>query len=123
MPTRYAAPTTLVPTRAYPDNMPALDPDTQIRVSLIGSTERLAYERGDRDQAIAELARIANGRTDLLAQAAGHFLGGDGWNRDVCYRLLVDAGADASLIEAAAEVTRWNLLHVGHTTDGTAAPG
>lgn len=102
--------------------MPALEPDTQIRVSLIGTAERLAYARGDRDAAIAELQRIGAGRSDLLAEAAGHFLGVGTWIGPTCHRLLVDAGADPELIEPAAEVVRWNLRHVGHTTAGTRAP-
>lgn len=103
--------------------MTKLDPDTQIRISLIGTAERLHAEHGDRDAAVEQLRTIAKGRTDLLAQAAGHFQGTRTWNGLACYRLLVDAGADLRLIPAAAEQTRWNLQHYGHTTEGTTAPG
>ncbi len=103
--------------------MPKLDPDTQTRISLIGTAERLHAERGDRDAAVEQLRTIATGRTDLLAQAAGHFQGMHTWNSLACYRLLVDAGADVRMIPAAAEKTRWNLENYGHTTEGTRAPG
>lgn len=104
--------------------MTRLAPDTQTEISLIGTTERLAHARGDRDAAIAELQAIAHGRTDLLAQAAGHFLGSQNYDRAACHQLLVDAGAtDTALIEAAAERTRSNLANYGHTTAGTRAPG
>lgn len=103
--------------------MTKLAPDTQIRISLIGTAERLHSEHGDRAAAVEHLRAIANGRTDLLGQAAGHFQGSGTWNALACYRLLLDAGADVRLIPAAAERTRWNLEHYGHTTAGTRAPG
>lgn len=99
-----------------------LAPDTATTISLIGTAERLHSERGDRGAAVAELQRIAAGRTDLLAQAAGYFQGSNTWNSLVCYRLLVDAGADVNLIPAAADRTRWNLANYGHTSAGTTAP-
>lgn len=100
-----------------------LDHDTSVTISLIGTAERLHGLRGDREAAIEQLRTIANGRTDLLAKAAGHYQGSDTWNALACYRLLVDAGADVRLIPAAAERTRWNLEHYNHTSAGTTAPG
>lgn len=102
--------------------MARLDPDTQIRIELIGTTERLFYAKVDQDEAIAEVQRIAGGRADLLAGAAGHFLGSDTWCSLVCHRLLMATGADPELVEAAAERTRRNLQNSGHTTAGTRAP-
>ncbi len=100
-----------------------LAPDTATTISLIGTAERLHSERGDRGAAVTELKRIAGGRADLLAKAAGHFQGSDTWNSLACYRLLVDAGADINLIPAAAERTRANRENYGHTSAGTKPPG
>lgn len=96
----------------------SLEPDVHTRISLIGTAERL--RAGDHDEAVAELRRIAGKRADLLADAAGHFLGADLWNSAECYQLLVDAGAsDQERIDAAAETVRYNRSRMGHTSEGT----
>lgn len=103
--------------------MPRLDDDTYTRISLIGNAERLFTAKGDRDAAVAELQRIARGRTDLLASAAGRFLGMGTWSSAGCHRLLVDAGAGPEeLIQAAAAQTRANLTGTRYGSEGMGGP-
>lgn len=102
----------------------ALTPDRYTVVKLIATAARLYDARGDRDTAVAELRDIADGRTDLLAQAAGYYQGSaEDWNALACYQLLVDAGADINQIPAAAERVRRNRDGMDHTTAGTREPG
>jgi hypothetical protein len=63
------------------------------------------------EEAVAELRGIAQGRTDLLAEATGLTLGGNehnegGWLHRLAAPLLVQAGADPELFEQWLEEGR-----------------
>lgn len=90
-----------------------LDPDTAIEIKLDAIARRHSHEHTPRDEAVADLRAIADGRTDLLAMAAGSVLGGYlGAPRtthpvDVyAAGLLILAGADPSKIVAHVDDVR-----------------
>lgn len=97
-----------------------MDTERAVEISLIGTTERLIFNKVPHDEAIAELQRIAAKHRHLLSDAAGYFQGAELWNSPPCYQLLVDAGADdQARIKAAADRVLHNRAHMGHTTAGT----
>jgi hypothetical protein len=53
-----------------------LTPDTALEIALNGLAGRLAGDRTLARDAVAQLQRLATGRDDLLAKAAGGKLGG-----------------------------------------------
>jgi hypothetical protein len=90
-----------------------LDPDTAIEIKLDANARRHSREDTPRDEAVADLRRIAGGRTDLLAVAAGSVLGGylgaptTSHPQDVyAAGLLILAGADPARIVAHVDDVR-----------------
>lgn len=90
-----------------------IDPDTATEVKLDANARRHSLEHTPRDEAVAHLRAIADGRRDLLAVAAGSVLGGylgaprsthpaDVYAAD----LLILAGADPSQIVAHVDDVR-----------------
>jgi hypothetical protein len=84
--------------------------DRIIIARLTGTARRharhLALTDGEHHAAVAELAAIARGRADLLAEAAGITAGAHAGDLDEprhlrAAQLCIDAGADRS------QVTRW----------------
>ena len=92
--------------RFYPAEMTSLDPDRIRYAHIAGAAARYAQAwltAGQEAAAVAELARAAAGRADLLAECAGTALGfGEGGQDAARYRqiaeLCIAAGADRSLI-------------------------
>ena len=92
--------------RFYPAEMTSLDPDRIRYAHIAGAAARYAQAwltAGQEATAVAELARAAAGRADLLAECAGTALGfGEGGQDAARYRqiagLCIAAGADPSLI-------------------------
>lgn len=100
-----------------------LHPDRQTEIALTGCARRHALEDTRDAEAIAELRLIANGRPDLLAEAAGHALGGYLGAPGMCdprevkaAALLVMAGADPTLVPSHTDTTRALVSRGGHTT-------
>ncbi|MCO7238396.1 hypothetical protein [Aeromicrobium sp. CnD17-E] len=102
-----------------------LSPDRHLEIRLTTAARRLAREGVDRESAVAELREIAQGRTDILAEACGMALGGflahPGIQqpRDLhAPALLFEAGADPDLATQRAEAT-WNFGRSAHHTTST----
>ncbi|MFL6107778.1 MAG: hypothetical protein ACJ72L_12515 [Marmoricola sp.] len=68
-----------------------LDHDTATTINLIGTTERLVEVDVGTASAVAHLCAIAGSRTDLLEQAARHYLALDTARSAACSRLLTEA--------------------------------
>ncbi len=89
----------------------APETDRIIVARLMGASWRHAHRQTPTEEAVAELRDIAQGRSDLLAEAAGLTLGGNehnegGWLDRLAAPLLVQAGADPELFEQWIEEGR-----------------
>lgn len=90
-----------------------LSPDTAIEVKLDAVARRHGHELTPVVEAIADLRRIAGGRRDLMAAAAGSILGGYLGEPGTCNPvdvysagLLILAGADPDCIVAHVDDIR-----------------
>lgn len=100
-----------------------MHPDRYLEVALSGLARRHAMEGTTDPEAIAELRLLAQGRSDLLAEAAGMAIGGylaaPGMNDPRTLRagwLLVAAGADPTLVTGHVDATRARASRGGHET-------
>ena len=88
------------------------DPDGILRAQLNGAAHRLASEGAPDEAAHAELAELANGRGDLLAEAGGVLLGYARedplavWTSRRAADFLIGAGADKQALPHWIEVGR-----------------
>ena len=103
--------------------MPSIkNPSDRIRIAqLEGRAIRLARDKGSIADAIADLREMADGRTDLLAQAAGVM--GGAWSvcsatetgdYAVAFGLLIMAGADHHLLPKFVELGRQRAMTPQH---------
>lgn len=90
-----------------------IQPDTALELKLDAIARRHNHQDTPRDEAVADLKRVADGRADLLAIAAGTVLGGylgePGMSHpgDVyAASLLILAGADPDKIVAHVDDVR-----------------
>jgi hypothetical protein len=88
-------------------------PDQLLTAQLQAMAERLARDGGRIDDAVAELRRMAAGRADLLAEAAG--ISGGYWTARVGFEmgfapigagLLILAGADRDRLQQWVDIGR-----------------
>jgi hypothetical protein len=88
-------------------------PDQMLCARLQAMAERLARDGGRIDDAVAELHRLADGRADLLAEAAG--ISGGYWTARAATEmgfapigagLLILAGADRDRLQHWVDVGR-----------------
>lgn len=100
-----------------------MHPDKHREIALTGLARRHAMEDTSDPEAIAELRLLAQGRADLLAEAAGMAIGGylaaPGMNDPRTLRagwLLVAAGADPTLVTGHVDATRRRVGRGGHDT-------
>ena len=86
--------------------------DKALLAEITGVARRLARGRSqseaEQQEAAAALSQVAQGRADLLAEAAGLAIGSQEGGRDEARhlraaQLCIDAGADLSLIPQRAE--------------------
>ena len=85
--------------------------DKALLAEITGVARRLArgqLSRAEQQEAAAALSQVAQGRADLLAEAAGLAIGSQGGGREEARhlraaQLCIDAGADLSLIPQWAE--------------------
>lgn len=89
------------------------DPDRFREIALSATARRLAQEEADYRGAMLQLRALADGRTDLLAIAAGGLLGSYLARASVtdprmvrAAALLIDAGADPSRTAAETDEVR-----------------
>jgi hypothetical protein len=96
--------------------------DKALLAEITGVARRLARGQqlsgAEQQEAAAALSQVAQGRADLLAEAAGLAIGSQGGGREEARhlraaQLCIDAGADLSLIPQRAEA--------GHRPAGAAA--
>ena len=96
-----------------------LDPDTAIEIKLDAIARRHSHDHTPRDEAVADLRAIADGRADLLALAAGSVLGG--YLGDPCATHPVDVYAAGLLILAGADPAQI-VAHVDDVRRAVEAP-
>jgi hypothetical protein len=85
--------------------------DKALLAEITGVARRLArgqLSRAEQQEAAAALSQVAQGRADLLAEAAGLAIGSQEGGRDEARhlraaQLCIDAGADLSLIPQRTE--------------------
>ncbi|MQA88127.1 MAG: hypothetical protein GEV03_26785 [Streptosporangiales bacterium] len=87
------------------------DPDGITKARLDGSARRLVTSDVSKEDAVAELAALACGRVDLLAEVAGILLGahqvdGTPWQAPQAAELLIAAGADTTAIDHWKQIGR-----------------
>lgn len=94
----------------------SLDPDTALEIALNGFAGRLVSHNALPVEAIHELRTLADGRHDLLAQAAGGKLGGfmgspgmTNPNDVLAAAYLLLAGADPEIARDEADTVRERL--------------
>lgn len=95
---------------------------------IMGAANRLSKDRPfDLDAAVAEVREVAGGRADLLAEAAGIYLGtvqSDpfSWYYPLAAQICLDAGADRSAVSGWVERARdrarhsWGGITIPHET-------
>jgi hypothetical protein len=90
-----------------------LDPDTALEIALNGAAGRLAGSAPCATEIIAQLRGLADGRSDLLAKAAGGKLGGfmgspgmTNPNDVLAAAYLLLAGADPEVARDETDVVR-----------------
>jgi hypothetical protein len=90
-----------------------LDPNTALEIALNGAAGRLAGTCTCATDIVAQLHRLANGRSDLLAKAAGGKLGGfmgspgmTNPNDVLAAAYLLLAGADPEAARDESDVVR-----------------
>lgn len=100
-----------------------LHPDVALEIRLNATATRHCRVGTWYDHAVEDLRTIADGRTDLLAKAAGDLLGGylanPGMSNPATTKMvamLVDAGADVDLIAPATDRARHLAQRGGHST-------
>lgn len=102
-----------------------MTPDRRMEIALTGTATSLAVENVPEADAIAELKLLAQGRADLLAEAAGGLLGA--WlaapgtqhpNRVRGAWLLIAAGADPTAIARWVDEARAQITFDAHNTHG-----
>lgn len=94
----------------------------------MGAANRLSKERPfDLEAAVAEVRHVADGRPDLLAEAAGTYLGtvqSDpfSWHYPLAAQICLDAGADRTAVSLWVERARdrarhtWGGITIPHET-------
>lgn len=103
-----------------------LTDDQYLEIAPSGNAQRHAREGTEHDVAVRELQLIAGGRSGLLAVAAGRIIGGwlasPGMHHPSQLRtgtLLVEAGADPTLVTRWVDEGRANASGRGHSTPVT----
>lgn len=96
-----------------------LDPDTALEIKLNAIARRHSHEHTPREEAVVDLRAIADGRTDLLATAAGSVLGG--YLGAPCSTHPVDVYAAGLLILAGADPAKI-VAHVDDVRRAVEAP-
>lgn len=96
------------------------DIDRLIAARLHGAAQRLAVNPAREDDACAELAAIADGRVDLLTEAAGIMLGfheihGYPWSAPQAAALLIAAGAQQPSLDHWIQVGRERAARPRHS--------
>lgn len=92
---------------------------------IMGAAGARAADRPvDIEKSAAEVRQVAEGRSDLLATAAGTYLGiaqidAYHWYYPLAAQLCLDAGADREAVPAAVEAARHRA---DHTWAGITAP-
>ena len=103
----------------------SMTPDWRMEIDLAGTATRLAVENAHDADAVTELKFLAQGRADLLAEAAGGLLGA--WlaspgtqhpNRVRGAWPLIAAGADPTAIARWTDEARAQMQQSTHGTHG-----
>lgn len=106
-----------------------LTDDQHLEIRLSSTARRLARAHVDRAVAVEELRKIAGGRGDLLALAAGRSLGGFLASPGLQHpgdlhiaAILLEAGADPRLVVVHADDAREYTSRGHHSTATTGGP-